>query len=413
MSKVAKHIVEAYIIHRKLIDSQTEEAIEAEQREGKAKPYVPLGYVPSTKGRPLTAVSSVQCYRKFGHLHGIQHIESFISGLQVEPDGDDNGRMITWLELYILYRLRGGVKPIPDDAHEAVSKATADKQLRAFKRKLRAVVERTLAHDGDAVLFKPTKGKPNNLKGCGILGKLPTVSFNVRIGEDEQKAIALALSKLIRTASLRKHNDFINGGLKLIPLPLKLKGKAKWDSTIPTLSDCTLEETQWAKAFKAGSIKPTLSAMFYHCPKCKKVESSQRGVFQRVDLDFKHRCGFCNKSTAVNTWTCECNSPWHSCVKHRGGYLLVPEGESITARLINGQPSTFTLPAPKPTSKKRACVGEGGISGKPKRCKTAARGVKRRDTVTLSETQRLFKRSCGLGPVFNGMVGGASTSPSA
>ena len=186
--------MEGYIIHRKLIDAKEEERVELEEREGKTKPYIPLGYVQTAKGRAFKAISSVQCYRKLLKAHDTTHIGAFLSCLIVDTAGDDKGRMITWLELYVWYRLRRGIKPIPDDFHKAIGRATADKQIRAFKRKIKAVVERTLARDGDAVLFKPSKGKPNTLKGCGILGKLPTLSFNVRIRENEQKAFALALS---------------------------------------------------------------------------------------------------------------------------------------------------------------------------------------------------------------------------
>ena len=55
--------------------------------------------------------------------------------------------------------LRSGVEPILDNAHEAVRRGSADRQLRAFEKKLKAVVERTLAHDGDGLLFKPPRGQ--------------------------------------------------------------------------------------------------------------------------------------------------------------------------------------------------------------------------------------------------------------
>ena len=295
-----------------------------------------------------------------------------------------------------------------------MGKATADKQMRAFKNKVKAVYERTLAQEEDALLFKPSKSKPNHLKGCGILGKLPGLSFNVHVTDEEQRAIAIALSRLIRTASLNKHNDFVNGNINLIPHPLKLKGKAGWDSTIPTLSKCYLEESLWAKTFKPGVIQPEENAIFYHCPKCNRVESSQRGVFQRVDLDFKHRCEFCSKSTAVKSWTCQCGTLWHTCHEHRGGYLLMPEGQPITARPINGQPSTFTLPSCHPTSKKRAYKSTGGIRQKAKRCKRIeTRGVKRTNAVILGETQRRLRRPGWLGPILSGVGGGASSSSSA
>ena len=154
--------------------------------------------------------------------------------------------------------------------------------------------------------------------------------------------------------------------------------------------------------------------MFFHCPKCKKVESSQRGVFQRVDLDFMHRCGFCSKSTAVTSWTCQCGSQWHSCHTHRGGYVLMPMGDPITAKLINGQPSTPGLHRCGPTSRKRALNTSGGIRQAPKRCKgIVARGVKRTLTVTLGDTQRRLMRPTRLGPILRERFGGASACSSA
>ena len=148
--KVVKLISEGYNNHRKLLDAKEEERVELEESEGKTKPYIPLGYVQTAKWRALEAISSVQCYRKLVKVHDTTHMEAFLSCLTVDPGGDDKGRMITWLELYMLYKLRGGVKPIPDNLHKAISRATADKQICAFKRKIKAVVERTLARDGDA-----------------------------------------------------------------------------------------------------------------------------------------------------------------------------------------------------------------------------------------------------------------------
>ena len=182
---------------------------------------------------------------------------------------------------------------------------------------------------------------------------------------------------------------------------------------MPTLSDCHLEETQWAGKFREGAFKPLTSTVFYNCPKCKKFESSQRGVFQRVDLVFKHRCGFCHKVTAVKSWTCQCGPHWHTCEEHRGGYLLMPVGEPITAKLLNGLPSTFTLPRESRISKRKVGTDTGGINAQHKRCRRiVAKGVKRKPNIHLSDSQRLLKRPACLGPVFCGVSGGTSTSSS-
>ena len=205
-------------------------------------------------------------------------------------------------------------------------------------------------------------------------------------------------------------------GTFIFPRILKFKGKTGWDSTLPTISSCYLEDTLWAANFKEGAIKPLQSAVFYNCPKCNKVESSQRGSFQRVDLDVKHRCGFCRKATAVKSWTCQCGPQWHSCVQHRGAYLLMPLGEPIIANFMNGLPSTFTFPSIRPALKKRPSRITGGILAKQKRCRiTVTKGEKRMGDIILSDSQRLLKRPACLGPVFSGVKGngGASSRPSA
>ena len=171
MVKVVKHIVEAYIIHRQLVVAKDEEAKACEQREDMSRPYTPLGYIPTCNGRPLKAVSSVQCYAKFKDLHAIKHTEAFLSNILINEDGDDDGRMVTWLELYILYRLRGGPKPIMENPRKAISRATADKQIRAFKRNIKAVTERILGHDGDLKLFKSIRQSERRHDSCSDEGR--------------------------------------------------------------------------------------------------------------------------------------------------------------------------------------------------------------------------------------------------
>ena len=411
MVKVVKHIVESYIIHRKLVDFKEEE--EAALREGDAKgiPFCPLGYVDVSKARELKPNSSMACHRKHASIHATKELEAFYSTLLISPDGDAKGRMITWLELYILYRVRGGCKPIPDNPRVAVSRATADKQIAAFKRKSRGVLEKTL-DESDINLIKPSKSMPNELKGCGILGKLPTLKFNVYINDVEARTMAITLSKLIRTASFKKHEDFIDGVINLIPHKFKLKGKAGWDSTIPTVSDCNLEETSWAKAFKCGAIPPIEVAEYLFCPrdKCKKVESSHRGIFQRIDLDHKFKCGFCSYTAAIKSWKCECSKPWHSCHKHRGCYLQMPKDLPITAQLKLGRPTWPDATCKRPSTKRTLITGEK-LRRRAKRIRVEdLRGEKRKfKTITLEDyVQPLLKGYRTLGHSSgNGLSGGS------
>ena len=91
----------------------------------------------------------------------------------------------------------------------------------------------------------------------------------------------------------------------------------------------------------------------------------------------------------------------------------MPVGEPITAKLLNGLPSTFTLPRESRISKRKVGTDTGGINAQHKRCRrTVAKGVKRKPNIHLSDSQRLLKRPACLGPVFCGVSGGTSTSSS-
>ena len=90
---------------------------------------------------------------------------------------------------------------------------------------------------------------------------------------------------------------------------------------------------------------------------------------------------------------------------HRGGYVLMPMGDPIAAKLNDGQPSTPGFHLCEPTSRKRALNTSGGIRQAPKRCKViVAKGVKRTLTVTLEDTQRRLMRPTRLGLILRGVL---------
>ena len=416
MFKVVKHIVEGYIIHRQLSDIKKAEEAEAASSADPGKLYEKLSYAKLGDARLLNAVSSIQCFAAYAKKPAAKNMEHFLSNLQVVPRDDHDDRSITWLELYILYRIRGGIKPIPDSTRIAFGRATADKQIAAFKRLVRGLVSRVLDEQGDAKLFKPCKSKPSELAGVGILGKIAALNFNVVVTQAEQDTIAMTMSSLIRSVSIKKHKGFINGTIKLIPHELKLKGKAGWDSAIPTMIASNEEDTSWAQMFEAGQIVPAGCAMFFHCPSCSKVESSQRGTFQREDLDVKLKCGFCLKSNPVKSWKCQCGTQWHSCVEHRGGYVLMPTGEHpLTGQLLKGQPSKPPgSQRCRPRGIKRSLSADASYRRGVKLAKMvkSTKGLKRNKDIFLDEVQGVSKRPTLLWPILKGRFGGASSSTS-
>ena len=371
-----------------------------------------MRYADAQQARSIEASSSCQCFETFSKKGPINDIECFLASLEVVQASEDQGRGVTWLELYILYRIRGGRKPLADPLRCAQPKATADKQIAAFKRLMRGHIGRVLVAESEVNLFKPLKCIKDELAGVGILGKATKIACDVVVSPDEARALAIAMSQLLRTASLKKHHAFVNGTLNLIPHDFKLKGRAGWDSNLPIMTNCIEEESRWAKLFKQCYIRPLSYTVFHHCPSCSKGESSQRGAFQRRDLDIKLKCGFCQKSSPVRTWKCQCGTQWHTCAMHRGGYMqmqeLMPPGECpLTGQPLRGQP-----PHKSPTAKRRVNRPYDEAAGVKKAKTPEIRGVKRKNII-FNDVHGRLKRPTLLGPVLSGRFYGASSSSSA
>ena len=318
MINVVKHIVEAFIIHRTLAP-----AIKIPE-QGEATPYKALQYAEQDKCSKLNAISSVMCYSKLKNKQAAISIEKFLCDLQVQDAEEKCMRGCTWLELYILYKLRGGETVINEPTTIIGKKITADKRIRLFKSITRALVERTLDSKGRS-MFKPGKICPNALIGVGILCKIPNLCFNIKVDNNEQHAIAVSISTLIRCASIKKHKDYVNGNGSLNPRAFKINGKTGWDKTIPALRTQSDIEHRWAEMYAESNIPPSLTNNFYSCSNCSRVESSQIKGFQRSNLDMKIKCGFCLKQTPSRYWKCQCGNPWHACEIHKYGYNTLHE----------------------------------------------------------------------------------------
>ena len=399
MHKVAFHIIESYLIHRTLVNYS--ERVKAKREAGidNTVPYQALSYPAHDQTSRLLPVASMHCYSNLNKDQpAALNIERFLANVDVTRDPAMH-RCITWLELYVLYRLRGGAKVIPDPQTPAHPRGTADKQIRAFKNTVRTVAERTLDPEGDGKLFKPGKAEFNNLKGVGILGRSATLLFNVYVNEHERECIALALSSLIRGGSVKTHKRFLKGEINLLPHELKLKGKAAWDSNLSTMAIKPTLQGDWASLSAEGFNQHTGATML-GCPGCGGLESSHVSSFQRYDLDRRHKCGFCRKLNPVRKWRCPCLKPWHVCSTHAGCFKPRAGGEEeqlLIGRLSSGSNDL------KPDGSRKWKTPEDVIAAdhrKVKALKIAQQGIKRKADITF-DVERCFKKPTCLGPVLS------------
>jgi len=184
MIKVSQHLVEGYLIHRKLTDYKDEQDTINSKGIDKKQNYKALQYPAYEETREIAFTSGLHDYQKHASKVINKQVHHFLERCRVAKCTAEN-RGISWVELYVLYRIRGYRKPIEDPNIKAFSRATADKQLKAFKKSVKANAKRVLIDAEDNKLFKANKAAPDHLKGVGILGKHFTLSFNVYVTNEE------------------------------------------------------------------------------------------------------------------------------------------------------------------------------------------------------------------------------------
>ncbi len=184
MKNVALHIVEAYLIHKELVDRYVPK---------KTNPnitYIPIVYPPCNDPVSVSLQGELKHYVNFSKKYSTAtSVVNFLKGLTVQHTSCQH-EAITWLELYILYRLKGFTKPIADNPSKARSRATVKMQLNHFKSCIRGVISRLGTDSNVCHLFNPIKVTAPRFMNMGIQGKHPAINMMVCIGDHMQQAIS-------------------------------------------------------------------------------------------------------------------------------------------------------------------------------------------------------------------------------
>ena len=203
----------------------------------------------------------------------------------------------------------------------AICRVTVDKQIKTFQNLTRGIANRcflvTAGTNGQCHgnLFKPGFARHDALLGVGIKGKVNCLRFNIAVSHEESMQIASALLHISRTISKKHANEFTQVQHKIIPCELKLRGKANWDSTLPTTASTASNESSWDASDPPSDLRVYPS--YFTCSKCAHVESSTCRQFHTGDLDVKLHCNRCNQKSKINGWKCHCQRLWHRCPSHR------------------------------------------------------------------------------------------------
>ena len=315
MKKVVTHIVEAYIIHKQLDEIDEMENVVTD----KSVFYKPLIYVNEANANHFKTVAHVGHFKAHNENDNkSREVYGFLENLKIQKS-DNQMRCITWIELYILYRLRGYKQPIDNPDSIAHAKATLDKQFSAFKTKVRGVVSRIYIESEQEKVFQPCFIKNENLIGIGITGKHQGPSFNVFIKEEEKNEIAKNLHLLNHSLSNVKLDKLLNGELKFIPRVLAMRGRAEWNANIRELSPpiyCDME--LWYKNME-NDIKQNKNktCVMLECNKCHRSDPDYAIKADIFDVEKGIVCGFCHKSSQSMLWNCPCGKKWFLCDQHK------------------------------------------------------------------------------------------------
>ena len=153
------------------------------------------------------------------------------------------------------------------------------RQVREFKRLLRATLNKTLQGGEHEDILSPSRVHPDVLLGIGIAGELNAVNCGVHVESSTATEMAKPLVWVNRTISEKQIDRLVKGERKLIPREITTRGKVDWDAAF-TIGD--LEELgvpAWAPRFAEESGPPSTTTALFNGPNilCGKRQESNSG----------------------------------------------------------------------------------------------------------------------------------------
>ncbi len=318
MQKVVKHIIEAYLIHKRLIEMLTSKSMGKPDKVN----FQPLQVqTPHNTCNPIHKVSlqgNIARFAKFSSKRkASMSVWAFLDQLEF-AECTNQFHATTWMELYLIYRARGFPKLIRDNPCKARSRATVRMQLKEFKNTVRGIVQRGLADESQAEAFRPIKVTHDRFINLGVKGRFPAINCSIVVDDALRAVLEHNLIALGRRISNRDIQKFYNGDLALTPNIPNLNGRVGWDSKLRQLPGCTVESKPIVdNECKQGASKRPISPVCFQCPSCNASDLSSNKAFQLKDLDATCKCKSCKQKIKVKDWLCRCHLKWHICSTHQ------------------------------------------------------------------------------------------------
>ena len=319
MINVAHHIVEGYLIHKQLLDRRGDRAHNTKKPHNYSPLKVKNGTNTITTPKPFATEGSILNFRAFSGRHKcateVWHFLQSLTYYEVE----EQQQATTWLELYLLYRIKGYGKPVPDRPSKARARAHIQAQINEFKKAMRGVVQRAIYDEDLKAKFKPHKITNEKFLNLGIKGKFPAICCTIEVDNETAQLLEYNLITLGHRVSAAKVQEFREGITTFIPIVPVFKGRAGWDSNIKVQTAKHKPDNGNAIATLASNkvSKRELEQTQFKCPHCNEETQSNKQCFQLQDLDKVNKCKKCKVNVKVRDWMCSCAHTWHLCEIHR------------------------------------------------------------------------------------------------
>ena len=267
-------------------------------------------------------------YQMLGTSAAVAHAVVFLQTLEYKPS-EQNQQGISWIELFILFEMWGGIASDIDSnrCNPSLARKTLKSELANFKKLIRHVASLVLPLT-QAMLFGPSKIGEFRLAPVGISSFVPCVRLNLALFPHDAEQLMLALLTLRLNMSFNRRNQLSLGTLYIPGRKVNYHACPSWRRHIVATSYIPEGAMRIIKA--AFDLDLTFRArpddakvhLDLRCPKCpfvKNVGNINLYNDSKKTWNILH-CPDCRKGYSSRTWMCPCAQafglPWISCKHH-------------------------------------------------------------------------------------------------
>ena len=300
-----------------------------------------------------------------------------------------------WLELFILFHMRGGNAVATEPAARRHLRATHASSFRAFQCRSRVLFQ--FASDAVKPSLRPHlvrhAGNRQPLARYGLLANFAQLPFRLRLGDALLHAALCSYSGRVPSATLVP--------ARLRSARFKAPRFSPWEflATTSALPDAA------TRLLSSQSVEHDQDQQHYHeqlsrqwfllrCHWCKAASDMQHRTLYMHGTCKHLVCCHCKKGASAAKWQCECGVPWVTCTRCRPLGFLCRSGRLKRLMAIDSE-----SPPPPPTKKLRFSAGfrvRGNPRGNSTTTKRARRKAHRKRHGETYGPSRLTREGCSV-----------------